>query len=392
MRGLRAFAEAMTVAWTDEMRAVEGRPDAQEEAVALFTMHAAKGLEWPIVIPINTMTSVMAADNAVIDRQTDIFYCPVLGITPAGYEATRQAEKEELERERIRLWYVATTRARELLILPRLDVAPSKSAWVGLVDLTLASLPRLDVSHLSADLATQGAGLGNSQTRETFAAEANAMAGRQTRLTWLAPSRDETGAGTVLREEEASIWAGPADDQPGHLEAAASIQGGRERGLILHKLMEEVLTGETEATEGRLTERADDLIRAFGRSPVADAATGLSAGEMAACVSRTLALPEIHSLRTALVAELPVYSARVENGDETATAGIADALTLNDAGNPSVIIDWKSDVNPASQTLDHYRAQVRAYLDMTGAERGLIVLMTTGTVISVTPPVSTKAS
>src|SRR3546814_5541684 len=45
VRGLRAFAEAMTAAWTDEARAVEGRPDAQEEAVALFTMHAAKGLE-----------------------------------------------------------------------------------------------------------------------------------------------------------------------------------------------------------------------------------------------------------------------------------------------------------------------------------------------------------
>ena len=40
---------------------------------------------------------------------------------------------------------------------------------------------------------------------------------------------------------------------------------------------------------------------------------------------------------------------------------------------------------PIAQTLDHYRAQVRAYLDMTGAERGLIVLMTSGAVISVQP-------
>jgi exodeoxyribonuclease-5 len=28
-------------------------------------------------------------------------------------------------------------------------------------------------------------------------------------------------------------------------------------------------------------------------------------------------------------------------------------------------VDWKSDVTPATGTLDHYRAQVRAYLDMT---------------------------
>ena len=132
VRGLRAFAEAMTAAWTDEARAVEGRPDAQEEAVALFTMHAAKGLEWPIVIPVNTMTGVMAPDSAVIDRQTDTFYCPVLGVTPDGYDAARQAEKDELDRERIRLWYVAATRARELLVLPRLDTTPSKSAWIGL--------------------------------------------------------------------------------------------------------------------------------------------------------------------------------------------------------------------------------------------------------------------
>jgi superfamily I DNA/RNA helicase len=71
VRGLRALAEAMTAAWIDESRAVEGRPDAQEESVALYTMHAAKGLEWPIVVPVNTMTAIMAADTAVTDREND---------------------------------------------------------------------------------------------------------------------------------------------------------------------------------------------------------------------------------------------------------------------------------------------------------------------------------
>lgn len=392
VRGLRAFAEAMTAAWTDEARAVEGRPDAQEEAVALFTMHAAKGLEWPIVIPVNTMTGVMSPDSAVIDRQTDTFYCPVLGVAPQGYEAARQAEKEELDRERIRLWYVAATRARELLVLPRLDTTPSKSAWIGLLDLSLADLPGLDVSHLPLGEAGAGAGAGNVQTRDIFAAEAAAIAARQTRLTWLAPSRDESASGAVLREEEAGIWMGSADDQPRELQATVVVQGGRERGLILHKLMEEVLTGETDAAAAALTDRAGELIQALGRSPVADPATGLSAEELASCVIRTLALAEIAALRPALLAEFPVYAARADDGEETATAGIADALTLTADGRAAVVVDWKSDVNPDPQTLDHYRSQVRAYLDMTGAERGLIVLMTTGAIITVSPSAQAMAA
>lgn len=391
VRGLRAFAEAMTAAWSDEARAVEGRPDAQQEAVALFTMHAAKGLEWPIVIPVNTMTGVMAPDSAVIDRQTETFYCPVLGLVPEGYETARQAEKEELDRERIRLWYVAATRARELLVLPRLDATPSKSAWIGLVDLSLADLPGLDVSHLPADLTAAGAGAGNTQTRASFAAEAEAIAAAQTRLSWLAPSRDENAAGIVLREEEPALWTGSTDDQPLEREASALVQGGRERGLILHKLMEEVLTGETPEAEAALIERAEVLIRALGRSPVVDPATGLSAQELAACVARTLALPDIAALRPSLLAEFPVHSVQATDRVETATAGIADALTLTAEGNAEVVVDWKSDVTPAPGTIDHYRAQVRAYLDMTGAERGLIVLMTSGEVIPVLPTTPTES-
>jgi exodeoxyribonuclease-5 len=392
VRGLRAFAEAMTAAWTDEARAVEGRPDAQEEAVALFTMHAAKGLEWPIVIPVNTMTGVMAPDSAVIDRQTDTFYCPVLSVAPDGYGAARQAEKDELDRERIRLWYVAATRARELLVLPRLDTTPSKSAWIGLLDLSLADLPGLDVSHLPLGEAIAGPDAGNSQTRDIFAAEAAAIADRQTRLVWLAPSRDENTSGAVLGEEEIGIWMSSGDDQPHELEDTVAVQGGRERGLILHKLMEEVLTGETDPASAALTERASELIRALGRSPVADPATGLSAEELAGCVIRTLARPEITALRPALLAEFPVFAARVDHGEETAAVGIADALTLTGEGRPGVVVDWKSDVKPDPQTLDHYRSQVRAYLDMTGADRGLIVLMTTGAIITVSPSAQAMAA
>ena len=43
----------------------------------------------------------------------------------------------------------------------------------------------------------------------------------------------------------------------------------------------------------------------------------------------------------------------------------------------------RHDIAPARETLEHYRAQVLSYLDMTRAERGIIVLATSGTVIPV---------
>ena len=383
VRGLRAFAETMTAAWTDESRAVEGRPDAQEEAVALYTMHAAKGLEWPIVVPVNTMTQVMAPESAVTDRASGRFYCPVFSVKPTGYEAARDAERDELDRERIRLWYVAATRARELLILPRLDVAPRTSAWISLIDLSLAELPPLDLGHLPLEVGAGAARKENRQTREIFAAEAAAIMERQRSMVWLTPSRDESAAGPLLQAETQKILVTDADDAPADTNVAATIQGGRERGRILHKLIEEVLTGEMAETMADLIARAETLIRTLGR-PIADnPVRGLAPAELAGCVVRALSLPDIVTLRPGLMPEFPVYASTLTDTHERVMAGIADAIAFDSHGAPQVVVDWKSDVNPAPETLDHYCSQVRAYLDMTKTKRGLVVVMTSGIVIPV---------
>jgi exodeoxyribonuclease-5 len=383
VRGLRAFAEAMTAAWTDESRAVEGRPDAEEEAVALYTMHAAKGLEWPIVLPVNTMTQIKAPDSAIVDRVSSRFYCPVFGVKPTGYEAAREAEKAELDRERVRLWYVALTRACELLVLPRLDVPAKGSAWISLLDLSASELPALDFSHPPLDVRSGASGEENAQTRDVFAAEAARIAERQRRIVWLAPSRDEEAAAPALETEVSKILSTDVDSVPAEDLGVPAIQGGRERGIILHKLIEEVLTGETAETETDLMARAEVLIEAMGR-PVADCPSqGLVPVELAACVVRALALPEILALRPRLLPEVPVYAALSTAEEEIATAGIADAIAFGADGSPQVVVDWKTDVAATAGTLEHYRAQVRAYLDMTQTGRGLIVLMTSGAVIAV---------
>jgi exodeoxyribonuclease-5 len=301
----------------------------------------------------------------------------------ARHEAARDAEKADLARERTRLWYVAATRACELLVLPRLDVAAKGSAWISLLDLSLSELPPLDLSHLPIETGSGATGEENAQTRGIFAAEAAMIAERQRRIVWLAPSRDEDAAAAALQAEASEPLAGDVDGAPIQDRVVPAIQGGRVRGIILHKLLEEVLTGETAEIVPDLMARAEVLIRAMGRLVADNPARGLSPAELAACVARALALPEIVALRPRLLPELSVYASVSTAEEEKAMVGIADAIAFGDDGAAQAVVDWKTDVAPTPETLEHYRAQVRAYLDITEVERGLIVLATLGVVIPI---------
>ena len=384
MRGLRAFAEAMTAAWTDESRAVEGRPDAQENSVALYTMHAAKGLEWPIVMPINTMTRTMAADREVSDRDTGILYFPVLGVAPTGHEAVFAREKEEITRERIRLWYVACTRARELLVLPRFDVPATRANWISLVDLEVDGLPALDFERMAPEFDLGAAGIRNEQTRERFSDEAAAIEQHHVDIEWRAPSRGEGHVGPAMIAPAPQVLATDGDDAAAEDMAVTNVRGGQERGRILHKLIEEVLTGETADTAPELEARATFLIEELELPIADDPARGLARAELAQCVVRSLAIPEVAALRPRLVPEVPVYAFQSTEEAELVTVGIADAIAFGPDGTAEVVVDWKSDVDPTQATLEHYAEQVRTYMKMTRAERGLIVAVTTGAVYPVT--------
>lgn len=375
VRGLAAFAAAMTQAWEDESKAPEGQPDAQEDAVTLYTMHSSKGLEWPIVVPINTMTVTVAADSIFCERSANRLCCAVFGTNLPGYEDDRAAEASELARERVRLWYVAATRAQELLVLPRLDVAPACTAWITLVDLGLHELPALSVGEVAAVSATAIAG-DNEQTRVVFEGEAATIARAAHTLRWRAPSRDEGESMAVMAEETADLRI-EAAAEPLASEPTSTVQGGRERGLIMHKLFEEVLNGETGDNPDTLRDRAAQLIAQLGSGPI------LSATEISSCVTNTLGLAEIVELRPGLVAEYCVYGVQERGSEEDVTTGIADAIGFSPEGRPEVIIDWKSDVNPTAAMIAHYRAQVSNYLTLTGARRGLIVLATSGQIIEI---------
>jgi hypothetical protein len=163
---------------------------------------------------------------------------------------------------------------------------------------------------------------------------------------------------------------------------AIEIAGSATRGIILHKLIEEVLTGETQDGAGELERRATELLAQLGLEPSADPIVGIAPKELAATMERTLNLPEIAALRPRLVPELTVFGRVCDATSETLVSGIADAIARDVSNRMEAIIDWKSDVEMDADKLAAYRAQLGHYRKQTGAERALLVLMTEGKILS----------
>jgi alkanesulfonate monooxygenase SsuD/methylene tetrahydromethanopterin reductase-like flavin-dependent oxidoreductase (luciferase family) len=82
--------------WDDAEAQVEGRPDAEAESVSIITMHSAKGLEWPIVIPINSPTELHDDDSFLYRRSDDTVHFKLLDQAPAEYELVKAAERDQL--------------------------------------------------------------------------------------------------------------------------------------------------------------------------------------------------------------------------------------------------------------------------------------------------------
>jgi len=368
VRGLQAFVAGLRRNWDEGDKQIEGRPDAESEAVSITTIHSAKGLEWPIVIPINSMTGPHENGKFLHRRHDNTVHFRLFGHQPSEYAQVKQEESAQVERERVRLWYVAATRACDLLLLPH-QSERSGNDWMSLVDLDVATLPVF--AHGAPALrapAVGGEGGENRQDAATWERETAAIAATRRSVTWKAPSRHEDADRQPEPQEDEIVLTEPAE---GALEPSRSafhrgtIQGGRERGLVLHKLIEEILTGETAEAEA------------------ASPAEGPHPQELAVTVLRALALPEVMALRPRLLPEMTVLSTETEGARTTFVGGVADAVAYEENGHISAIIDWKSDVDPAPAQVELYREQIHDYLKTTRAAEGLLVFITTSRVVRV---------
>ncbi|NLZ32586.1 MAG: UvrD-helicase domain-containing protein [Firmicutes bacterium] len=336
--------------------------DPGSDAVQLLTIHKSKGLEFPLVCLVNLGGQKRGGTSFMADRSRGLFYLKLGELASAGVAEAEQEEALRLEAERIRLFYVAATRARDYLVLPRfyksgaagfwayLEQAEEAAAglWSGCLSLQAGHeepLPGDDAGALAGILAE---GEESPLVEELLARRRHweeslkkAIAGAATP----GPYISAVALAGMAREPlppagEPLTAAGAAEDWYGD---------GTAFGSAFHQVMERI-----------------DLCRPLAAQIAAEAARAADywgvpdAKELIELVQKTLEHPLLLRVRSAgrLFKELP-FCYRL---DSFLVEGVVDLLFQE--GEELVIVDYKTDAGGEEELerrWEHYRCQGCVY-------------------------------
>lgn len=114
------------------------------DGVRIMTVHKAKGLEFPVVILVDpTANATHTAPSRYVDSKRKLWAVPLCGAAPKELLERREDILRQDREEAHRVLYVATTRARELLVVPVLgdDREEESDGWLEPLSSVLYPVP-----------------------------------------------------------------------------------------------------------------------------------------------------------------------------------------------------------------------------------------------------------
>ncbi|MBS2040873.1 UvrD-helicase domain-containing protein [bacterium] len=108
---------------SEGLAADEGLP-----GIRILTVHSSKGLEFPVVILADPATAPLLNVTETVCPESGRFACGLDDIYPEHFHQLRPREEAILRAESDRLAYVAATRARDLLVVPRFS---ERESWLA---------------------------------------------------------------------------------------------------------------------------------------------------------------------------------------------------------------------------------------------------------------------
>ena len=354
-------------------------PDTDDDAVRIMTMHASKGLEFPVVFLLGLNQDGARNDDVVLfDPGADAVHVKLGPIETAGFSALREGEKEHGEAEQVRLAYVAATRARDHLFVSMYRSSRQSGGVVPRIEEYLPDMESL-VAEVSvgpdAGLRMQAARLDPTESQAYDPAgwqleRGTSISGRSLprAVTATGLARSASALGEVDQFEIDDNDAEPDEEQP-----ALRGRGGTAFGSALHAVLQEVmelvggdlpLSGDSSADDmvsemrGEIERLAEVHASAYGISS--------SVGELIELSDGALRHPVVVSAIQAprLWSEIPVAAQVETSGGPVVVEGIIDLLYEERDGS-LVIVDYKSDhisgPRGLSDKVDLYRWQGAAY-------------------------------
>ncbi|MCI0340019.1 MAG: UvrD-helicase domain-containing protein [Planctomycetales bacterium] len=369
--------------WIEEPEEYDAPAPLAGRAVHVTTIHQAKGLEFPVVLLWDGFADEAVRSRAeawTVEREGREWAIRLDRFEAAseGAAAVLEAEKALSGHERRRLYYVACTRARDLLVLPR----PRKARRGGMIERILG--PVLDGPRGPSGLvrvldeyrpdspppwAATGAPVpafphllpdpaGDAAAAEAgpgwAAAVRSASAPRSTAVGVTVLERAAAGAPAPPDEEQSADLVGEADER------RREGRHGPEFGSAVHRALEASLRG-APADLPALVAAAADLEGLADRR-----------GEAVEDVRRALGEIERLGLRAPGVRLLPEYPLSVRDEEGRLVIGYVDLVAI--APGATWVVDWKTDAplaGEAAEAFPHYAAQVRRYAAMLREAAGI---------------------